>query len=34
MTVLIGNMPALRISDVCLCGAGTAIGDPTVIIGG
>ena len=33
-TVLIGGKFALRISDVCLCGAAAAIGEPTVQIGG
>ncbi len=32
-TVLIGGMPALRTDDTCLCGAGAAVGVPTVIIG-
>jgi uncharacterized Zn-binding protein involved in type VI secretion len=32
-TVLIGGMPALRTSDTCLCGAGAAVGEPTVMIG-
>lgn len=32
-TVFIGGKPALRISDTCLCGAGAAVGEPTVIIG-
>ena len=32
-TVLIAGMPALRTSDVCLCGAGAAVGEPTVQIG-
>lgn len=32
-TVLIGGMPALRTSDTCICGAGSAVGDPTVLIG-
>jgi uncharacterized Zn-binding protein involved in type VI secretion len=30
--VLIGGRPALRTSDVCLCGAAAAVGEPTVII--
>lgn len=33
-TVLIGAKPALRITDVCGCGAMAAAGCPTVIIGG
>ena len=33
VTVLIGGKPALRISDICLCGAGGAVGEPTVQIG-
>jgi uncharacterized Zn-binding protein involved in type VI secretion len=33
-TVLIGGRPALRTTDICLCGAGAAIGTPTVLIGG
>lgn len=32
-TVLIGGLPALRTSDTCLCGAGAAVGSPTVLIG-
>lgn len=32
-TVLIGGLPALRTSDTCLCGAGAAVGAPTVMIG-
>jgi uncharacterized Zn-binding protein involved in type VI secretion len=32
-TVMFGGSPALRASDVCLCGAAAAVGDPTVIIG-
>ncbi len=32
-TVLIGGKPALRVGDTCLCGAGAAVGDPTVMIG-
>ena len=32
-TVFIGGMPALRTSDTCLCGAGAAVGEPTVLIG-
>ncbi len=32
-TVFIGSMPALRVGDICICGAGAAVGDPTVIIG-
>lgn len=32
-TVLIGGLPALRTSDTCLCGAGAAVGEPTVVIG-
>jgi uncharacterized Zn-binding protein involved in type VI secretion len=30
---MIGGMPALRTSDTCLCGAGAAVGEPTVMIG-
>ncbi len=33
-TVLIGGKPALRTSDTCACGAMSAVGCPTVIIGG
>ncbi len=33
VTVLIGGKPALRVGDVCGCGAAPAIGAPTVIIG-
>jgi Uncharacterized conserved protein len=33
-TVMIGGKPALRTTDVCLCGAMAAVGCPTVIIGG
>lgn len=32
-TVLIGGKPALRAGDSCICGAATAAGSPTVIIG-
>jgi uncharacterized Zn-binding protein involved in type VI secretion len=32
-TVLIGGLPALRITDACNCGAMAAAGEPTVIIG-
>ena len=32
-TVLIGGVPAVRVGDTCICGAGAAVGDPTVIIG-
>jgi uncharacterized Zn-binding protein involved in type VI secretion len=32
-TVLIGGKPALRVGDVCLCGASAAVGEPTVMIG-
>lgn len=32
-TVLIGGKPALRVGDTCLCGAASAVGDPTVMIG-
>ncbi len=32
-TVLIAGKPALRIDDVCLCGAAAAVGEPTVLIG-
>jgi uncharacterized Zn-binding protein involved in type VI secretion len=33
-TVLIGGKQALRVGDVCICGASAAIGAPTVMIGG
>ncbi len=33
-TVLIGDKPALRITDACGCGAVPLVGCPTVIIGG
>lgn len=33
-SVLICGRPALRTTDVCLCGANAAVGCPTVIIGG
>jgi len=33
-TVLVGNLPALRVTDACLCGAMSAVGEPTVDIGG
>ena len=33
-SVLIGGRPALRVSDVCGCGAMAAVGAPTVLIGG
>jgi len=33
VTVLIGGKPALRVGDVCICGASAAVGDPTVQIG-
>lgn len=32
-TVMIGGVPALRTTDVCACGAGAAVGEPTVMIG-
>jgi uncharacterized Zn-binding protein involved in type VI secretion len=32
-TVTIGGVPALRTSDTCICGAGAAVGAPTVVIG-
>ena len=32
-TVLIGGKPALRTTDTCICGAGAAVGEPTVLIG-
>jgi len=32
-TVLIGGRPALRTSDACICGAMSAVGAPTVMIG-
>ncbi len=33
-TVLIGGRFALRVGDMCLCGASVIIGEPTVQIGG
>ena len=33
-TVLICGKPAIRSTDVCLCGANAAVGCPTVLIGG
>lgn len=33
MTVFIGGKQALRVGDTCLCGAGAAVGAPTVQIG-
>ena len=32
-SVLIGGKPAIRVGDTCLCGAGAAVGEPTVLIG-
>ncbi len=32
-SVLVAGKPALRVGDVCLCGAAPAIGEPTVMIG-
>jgi len=32
-TVTIGGMPALRVTDSCICGAMAAVGEPTVMIG-
>ena len=32
-TVMIGGRPAIRTSDVCGCGAGAVVGEPTVMIG-
>lgn len=32
-TVLIGGLQALRVGDVCLCGASAAVGEPTVVVG-
>jgi len=32
-TVMIAGRPALRVGDSCLCGASTAVGSPTVLIG-
>jgi uncharacterized Zn-binding protein involved in type VI secretion len=32
-SVLIGNKPALRVGDACICGASAAVGLPTVQIG-
>ena len=32
-TVLIAGRPALRTIDSCICGAMSAVGDPTVVIG-
>ncbi len=33
-TVLICGKPAIRVTDVCLCGANAAVGCSTVVIGG
>jgi uncharacterized Zn-binding protein involved in type VI secretion len=33
-TVFIGGKQALRVGDVCICGASAAVGAPTVMIGG
>jgi len=33
-TVFIGGKPALRVGDVCICGATSLLGEPTVQIGG
>jgi uncharacterized Zn-binding protein involved in type VI secretion len=33
-TVMIGGKPALRVGDACACGASSAVGIPTVMIGG
>ncbi len=33
-TVMIGGKPALRAGDTCACGASSAVGIPTVMIGG
>jgi uncharacterized Zn-binding protein involved in type VI secretion len=32
-TVLISGRPALRTTDTCICGAMSAVGAPTVVIG-
>ena len=32
-TVTIGGKPALRVGDVCICGAASAVGEPTIQIG-
>jgi uncharacterized Zn-binding protein involved in type VI secretion len=32
-SVMIGGRPALRVGDTCGCGASTAVGAPTVMIG-
>ncbi len=32
-TVFIGGKMALRVGDTCICGAGAAVGCPTVLIG-
>ncbi len=31
--VMVQGRPALRTSDTCACGAGAAVGEPTVMIG-
>jgi len=31
--VMIGDMPALRVTDSCVCGAMAAVGQPTVQLG-
>ena len=33
-TVMIGGKPAIRTTDTCICGAMSAVGCPTVQIGG
>lgn len=33
-SVLICGKPAIRVTDICLCGANAAVGYPSVIIGG
>jgi uncharacterized Zn-binding protein involved in type VI secretion len=33
MTVLFAGRPALRTTDACVCGAMSAVGAPTVVIG-
>jgi uncharacterized Zn-binding protein involved in type VI secretion len=33
-TVMLGGKPAVRITDSCICGAMSAVGCPTVMIGG
>jgi uncharacterized Zn-binding protein involved in type VI secretion len=33
-TVMIGGKPAIRTTDTCICGAMSAVGCPTVMVGG